>query len=47
MGTHKKSQILLTIFLDEYRGKKVTVNKVFHSTHKENIKKARKVITPM
>ena len=45
--THKKSHILLTRFLDEYRGKEVSINKVFDSTHKENIKKAREAITPI
>ena len=45
--TLKKSQILLTRFIDEYRGKKVSINKVFDSTHKESIKKARKGITPI
>ena len=47
MRTHKKSQILLIRFLDEYRGKEVPINKVFDSTHKENIKKAREAITPI
>ena len=47
MGTHKKSQIVLVRFLDEYRGKEVPINKVFDSTHKENIKKAREAITPI
>ena len=47
METHKKSQILLIRFLDEYRGKEVPINKVFHSTHKENFKKAREAITPI
>ena len=47
METHKKSQILLISFLDECRGKEVPINKVFHSTHKENIKKAREAITPI
>ena len=46
-GTNKKSQILLIRFLDEYRGKEVPINKVFDSTHKENIKKAREAITPI
>ena len=45
--THKKSQILLTRFLDEYRGKKVPINKVFDSKYKENIKKARQAIAPI
>ena len=45
--THKKDQILLIKFLDEYRGKEVPINKVFDSTHKENIKKAREAITPI
>ena len=44
---HKKSQILHTRFLDEYSGKKVPINKVFESTHKENIKKAKEAITPI
>ena len=47
MGTHKKSQILLSIFLDDYRSKEVPINKIFDSTHKENIKKAREAITPI
>ena len=34
-------------FLDEYRGKEIPINEVFGSTHKENIKKARKAITPI
>ena len=46
-GKHKKSQILLTRFLNEYWGKYVPINKVFDSTHKENIKKARAAITPI
>ena len=46
-GTHKNSQILLIRFLDEYRVKEVVINKVFDSTHKENIRKARKAITPI
>ena len=46
-GIHKKSQILLIRFLDECRGKEVPINKVFDSTHKENIKKAREAITPI
>ena len=41
------SQILLTRFLDDYRSKEVPINKVFDSTHKENIKKAREAITPI
>ena len=45
--THQKNQILLIKFLDEYRGKEVPINKVFDSTHKENIKKAREAITPI
>ena len=45
MGTHKKSQIVLVRFLDEYRGKVVPINKVFDSTRKENIKKATEDIT--
>ena len=44
-GAHKKSQILLTRLLDEYRGKEVPINKVFDSIRKENIKKAREAIT--
>ena len=47
METHKKSQILLTRFPDEYRGKEVPINKIFDSTHKENIRKAREAITPI
>ena len=46
-GKHKKSQILLTRFLNEYWGKHVPINKVSDSTHKENIKKARAAITPI
>ena len=46
-GAHKKSQILLTRFIDEYRGKEVPRNKVFDSIHKERIKKAREAITPI
>ena len=46
-GEHKKSQILLTRFLNEYWGKYVPINKVFDSKHKENIKKAREAITPI
>ena len=46
-GHTKKSQILLIRFLDECRGKEVPINKVFDSTHKENIKKAREAITPI
>ena len=46
-GTHKKNQILLTIFLDEYSGKEVSINKVFDSTHNENVKKAKEAITPI
>ena len=46
-GTHKKNQILLTIFLDEYSGKEVPINKVFDSTHNENVKKAKEAITPI
>ena len=34
-------------FLDEYRGKQIPINEVFGSTYKENIKKARKAITPI
>ena len=45
--THKKDQILLIKFLDEYRGKEVPINKVFDSTHKENIKDAREAIIPI
>ena len=41
---YKKSQIPFSSVLDEYRGKKVSSNKVFHSTYKKNIKKARKDI---
>ena len=44
--THKKSQILLTRFLYEYSGKKVPINKMLDSKHKEKIKKAREAITP-
>lgn len=43
-GIYKKSQIPFSSVLDEYRGKKVSSNKVFHSTYKKNIKKARKDI---
>ena len=39
--------MFLTRFIDEYRGKKVSINKVFDSTHKESIKKAREGITPI
>ena len=46
-GTHKTSQILFTRLLDEYIGKEVLINKVFDSTHKENIKKAREAINPI
>ena len=44
---HEKCQILLTRFIDEYRGKEVPINKVFDSTNKESIKKAMKDITPI
>ena len=43
--TPKKSQILVTRFLDEYRGKEVAINKVSDSAHKESIK--REAITPI
>ena len=43
---HKKSQILLTRFLYEYRGRKVPINKMLDSKHNEKIKKAREAITP-
>lgn len=43
-GIYKKSQIPFSSVLDEYIGKKVSSNKVFDSTYKKNIKKARKDI---
>ena len=45
--TPKESEILLTRFLDEYRSKEVPINKVFDSTHKESINKAREATTPI
>ena len=44
-GTHKKSQILLIIFSDEYRSKDGPTNKVFDSVHKGSIKKATEAIS--
>ena len=43
-GICKKSQMPFSSVLDEYRGKKVSQNKVFDSTYEKNIKKARKDI---
>ena len=43
-GIYKKSQMSFSSVLDEYRGKKVSPNKVFDSTYQKNIKKARKDI---
>ena len=43
-GIYKKSQMKFSSVLDEYRGKKVSPNKVFDSTYQKNIKKARKDI---
>ena len=47
MVTHKKSQMLVTRFLDEYRAKQVPINKVFDSTQKEILKKGREFINPI
>ena len=46
-GAHKKSQRLLTTFIDGYRGKEVPINKVFDSTSKESINKAREAVAPI
>ena len=46
-GTQKKSQILLTRYIDGYIFKAVPINKVFDSKHKESIKNAREAITPI
>ena len=46
-GDKKESHILLTKFIDDHRGKEVPINKVFDSTHKESIKKAREALLPL
>ena len=43
----QRKRLLLSIFLDDYGGKEVPINKIFDSTHKENIRKAREAITPI
>ena len=45
--SHKKSQVLLTKFVDEYRGKEVPINKVFDSTHKKTLRKLEKLLCPL